>query len=46
LPEVVVVAPAADCDEAFDFARRIGARIATVDGPSSVVDAMASVLER
>ena len=46
LPEVVVVAPAEDCDEAFDFAQRIGARIATVDGPSSVVDALASVLER
>jgi hypothetical protein len=46
LPEVAVVAPADDCSEALDFARLIGARMATVDGPTSVVEALASVLER
>lgn len=46
LPEVVVVAPADECDEAYAFALRIGARIATVDGPSSVVEALAAVFGR
>lgn len=44
LDEVAVVAPAGDCDEAEAFARRIGARLATIDGPSSVVDALGSLL--
>ena len=46
LPEVVVVAPAGDCDEAVRFAGKCGARISTVDGPSQVVEALARVLER
>lgn len=44
LDEVAVVAPAGDCDEAEAFARRVGARLATIDGPSSVVDALGSLL--
>ncbi|MGZ4769953.1 MAG: vWA domain-containing protein [Ilumatobacteraceae bacterium] len=46
LPEVVVVAPAGDGEEAVRFAGRCGARIATVDGPAHVLDALATVLER
>jgi uncharacterized protein with von Willebrand factor type A (vWA) domain len=46
LPEIAVIAPAEDCAEAFELATRIGARIATVDGPASVVDALATVLDR
>jgi Mg-chelatase subunit ChlD len=46
LPEVVVIAPEGDCDEAVSFARDCGARIATVAGPSHVAAALASVLER
>ena len=46
LPEVVVVAPAQDCEEALRFARGCGARFATVGGPSEVVEALALVLER
>jgi Mg-chelatase subunit ChlD len=46
LPEVVVVAPEGDCDEAVSFANDCGARIATVAGPSGVAAALASVLER
>jgi hypothetical protein len=46
LPEVVIVAPAQDCDEAIRFAGECGARIATATGPSGVVEALATVLER
>ncbi len=45
LPEIVVIAPAQDCDEAVSFAAACGARLATVDGPSGVVEALAAVLE-
>jgi Mg-chelatase subunit ChlD len=46
LPELVVVAPEQDCDEAIRFASESGARIATVAGPSHVVEALECVLER
>jgi hypothetical protein len=46
LPELVVVAPEQDCEEALRFASQCGARIATAAGPSGVVEALASVLER
>jgi hypothetical protein len=42
----VVVAPAQDCDEAVAFAYECGARIATVSGPSEIVEALTTVLER
>ena len=46
LPELVVVAPEQDCEEALSFASKCGARIATAAGPSHVVEALAAVLER
>lgn len=46
LPEIVVVAPEHDCEEALKFAGECGARIATASGPSTVVEALASVLDR
>lgn len=46
LREIVVVAPQHDCEEALRFADECGARIATATGPSTVVDALASVLDR
>ena len=44
LDELVIIAPAGDSDEAEAFARRVGARIATAAGPSSVAEALAQVL--
>jgi len=46
IPELVVVAPDQDSAEAVTFARRCGARITTVGGPSQIAQALASVLER
>jgi len=46
LPELVVVAPEQDCEEAIRFASECGARIATAAGPSHVVEALRCVLER
>ena len=46
LSELVIVAPDQDCDEAVSFASRCGARIAMVSGPSQIVEALATVLER
>lgn len=46
LSELVIVAPQQDCDEAVSFAGRCGARIAMVSGPSQIVEALATVLER
>jgi Mg-chelatase subunit ChlD len=46
LPELVVVAPEQDSDEAVRFASECGARIAVVSGPSQIVEALAAVLER
>ena len=45
LGELVVIAPEGDSDEAQAFARRTGARLTTISGPSQVADAIASVLE-
>jgi Mg-chelatase subunit ChlD len=45
LPELVIVAPTHDCEEAVAFGRACGARLATVDGPSGVAEALATVLE-
>jgi Mg-chelatase subunit ChlD len=44
LDELVIVAPEGDSDEAGAFARRVGARLATAAGPSSVADALAELL--
>ncbi|MCU1361697.1 MAG: hypothetical protein JWN99_2986 [Ilumatobacteraceae bacterium] len=44
LDELVIVAPQGDSDEAEAFARRVGARIVTAAGPSSVAEALAQVL--
>jgi Mg-chelatase subunit ChlD len=46
LPGLVILAPEQDCDEAVRFANDAAARIATVVGPSQVVEALAAVLER
>ena len=44
LDELVIVAPEGDSDEAAAFAARVGARLATASGPSSVAEALAQVL--
>lgn len=44
LDEIVIVAPAGDDLEARALAARIGARIATVDGPSDIPGALQEVL--
>ncbi|WP_205528760.1 vWA domain-containing protein [Desertimonas flava] len=44
LDELVVVAPAADADEATAFASAVGARLSTIDGPSDVPAALAALL--
>lgn len=44
LDELVIIAPEGDSDEAVAFARRVGARVATAAGPSSVAEALAQVL--
>jgi Mg-chelatase subunit ChlD len=46
LSELVVIAPEHECDEAVRLANDVGARIATVSGPSQVVAALAAVLDR
>ena len=46
LDELVVIAPAEDCDEAMAFCRRTGARLTTIDGPSDVAEALSRALER
>jgi Mg-chelatase subunit ChlD len=46
LSELAIVAPEQDSDEAIRFANECGARLATVAGPSRVVEALAAVLER
>jgi Mg-chelatase subunit ChlD len=46
LPEVVIVAPEPDCEEAISFAKQCGATIATAAGPSGVAQALVTVLER
>jgi Mg-chelatase subunit ChlD len=44
LDELCIVAPASDAEEARVLAASVGARLATVDGPSDIPDALASVL--
>ncbi|MFP5487276.1 MAG: VWA domain-containing protein [Acidimicrobiia bacterium] len=46
LDELVILAPDGDSDEAEQLAGHIGARWATVDAPTSIVAALASVLDR
>lgn len=43
--ELVVMAPAADDEEARRFAARVGARIVTIDGPSSIPGAFAAAFD-
>jgi Mg-chelatase subunit ChlD len=45
LDELVIVAPASDAEEAGELARRTGARLATVDGPSDAAGALARALD-
>lgn len=44
LDELVVIAPAADDEEARVFAARTGARLVTIDGPSDIPDAISAAL--
>jgi Mg-chelatase subunit ChlD len=44
LDELCIVAPAADAEEARVLAASLGARLATVDGPSDIPAALAAVL--
>lgn len=46
LPEIAVVAPHADADDARIFAAATGARLAVVDGPASVPAAFAALFQR
>ncbi|MEJ7799796.1 MAG: VWA domain-containing protein [Ilumatobacter sp.] len=46
LDELIIIAPDGDSDEAVELAEAVGARWTTVDGPSSIVAAIARVLER
>lgn len=46
LDELIVIAPEGDSDDAAELAESVGARWTTVDGPSSIVGAIARVLER
>lgn len=44
--ELVIIAPEGDSVDAAELAETVGARWTTVDGPSSIVGAIARVLER
>jgi uncharacterized protein with von Willebrand factor type A (vWA) domain len=44
LDELCIVAPAADADEARALAESVGARLAMVDGPSQIAEALTAVL--
>jgi hypothetical protein len=46
LPELVVIAPSGDQVEAAAFTQQCGARLATVDGPSTVIDALTALFDR
>ncbi len=46
LDEVVILAPEGDSAEAAELAEAVGARWTTIEGPSSVVAAIARVLDR
>jgi Mg-chelatase subunit ChlD len=45
LPELVIVAPEQDSDDAVRLAGECGARIATASGPADVVEVLATLLE-
>jgi Mg-chelatase subunit ChlD len=45
LDELLIIAPAGDDDDAAELARRTGARITTVGGPSEVAAALSRVLD-
>jgi Mg-chelatase subunit ChlD len=45
LDELAIIAPAGDEADARELAARTGARLATVDGPASVADAIGAVLD-
>jgi len=45
LEELAILAPAGDLSEAESLARRSGARLAPIDGPSSLPSALAGVLD-
>ncbi len=42
--ELAVIAPSSDCEEAAAFAASVGARLATVDGPSQIPAAITAAL--
>lgn len=46
LPELAVVAPEADAEDARTFAAAAGARVAVVQGPASVPEAFAALFDR
>jgi Mg-chelatase subunit ChlD len=46
LGDLVIVAPAADSEEAQAFADRAGARCLTIEGPSDVAEVMSRALDR
>ncbi|MGZ4705792.1 MAG: hypothetical protein ACXWCM_13075, partial [Acidimicrobiales bacterium] len=45
LDELVVIAPADDCDDAAEFARTCGARWTPLEGPSGIPSAFARLLD-
>ena len=46
LDELCVIAPTDDVDDAAEFAKAVGAQLATVDEPSDIPAAFLKVLER
>ena len=46
LDELCIIAPTDDADDAAEFARKSGATLAVVDGPSDIPGAILQVLER
>lgn len=45
LSELLIIAPDGDDEEARAFARRTGAKLTTVSGPSAIADAIARILD-
>jgi peptide subunit release factor 1 (eRF1) len=46
LDELCVIAPTDDADDAADFAKAVGAQLATVEEPTDIPAAFLKVLER
>ena len=46
LDELCVIAPTDDAEDAEDFARSVGAQLATVEEPTDIPSAFLQVLER